>query len=329
MEPTTIDRGAATMIHARQTSRLAVLGVLILVGVTPALGVTLSFDPANATFIGDAQQTVAVMADQIDDLLGATLTITYDPAVVTAADVAPGTLIDDAPCSYFFDVTMDTPGEVRIDVAFFGCTASGTGALVTVTFEGAGGGTSPLVITGTDLRDSENEIIDVAVEDGSITYVPEITSALAFTPDPAYTDETGTVEVCLELTDVADFLGMSVEFGFDPMIVVPTAVTAGPALEGFGCDYYLTWVDAGEIVDSVQIDTALLGCSGPVDGSLVCITFEGVDPGESPLTWLAVDVRSSDNAPVPVNTTDGTIVYDQAIATETASLSTIKSRFRD
>lgn len=317
------------MIHARQTSRLAVLGVLILIGAGPALGVTLSFDPPTSTFVGDTQQTVAVVVDQIDDLLGATLTITYDPAIVVASDVAPGALIDDAPCSYFFDVTTDTAGEVRVDVAFFGCTAGGTGALVAVTFDGAGGGTSPLVITGTDLRDSQNEIIDVAVEDGSTTYVPEITSALAFTPDPAYTDETGSAQICLELTDVDDFLGMSVEFGFDPMIVAPMAVSAGPALEGFGCDYYLTWVNAGEFVDSVQIDTALLGCSGPVNGSLVCVSFEGIDPGESPLTWLAVDVRDSDNAPVPVITAEGAIIYDQAIVTENTSLSTIKSRFRD
>lgn len=308
---------------------VAGFGLTFLLLTLPASAAHLSFDPPAAEFAGPSTRTVQVVVDQIDDLLGASLTIVYDPAVVSPSDVVAGEVIAGASCSYFLDTDTATPGQIRMDVAFFGCTATGSGSMVAVTFTGVAAGTSPLELAAVDLRDSLNEPIAFSTEPGSLTYLPEISANLAFDPETLFLDQTGQGQVCLTLAEVADFLGMSVSIGFDPAVIAPVAVTAGPALVAFGCDYYLDWVNADDFTDSIQIDLALLGCHGPADGAMVCLSLEGVAMGESPLTWLAVDIRDSDNLPVLVDTTPGTVVFDDAIATIPTSLSTIKARFRD
>ncbi len=96
-----------------------------------------------------------------------------------------------------------------------------------------------------------------------------------------------------------------------------------------GCNYFLDWLNSGDFVDSVEIDTALLGCSAAMDGPLICITFQGVEFGDSPLTWLEVDVRDSDNEIVLINTFDGMVMYSPAVANLPTSLGGLKAIYRN
>jgi hypothetical protein len=309
---------------------LVLTATVLLALVAPALGVNLGFDPPQATFVGSQNQTVWLTVDGIEDLLGLGLSLTYDPTVVDPTGVVAGPLFDEAPCSSFLDWSIEdgAPGTLVVDLALLGCTVAGPGGLLGVTFEGVASGTTALVVGGT-LRDSLGEPIPFEAENGQLTYQAEITSQLGFAPDPAFIDASGNATVCLTLTDVPDFLGMSVSFAFDPLVVFPESVVAGPELESAGCAYFLDWIDEDETTDTVSIDAALLGCSAAIDGPIVCITFTGIDLGQSPLTWLDVDVRASDNEQVPVEAVDGSLVYDEIISTEGTSFSELKARFID
>ena len=66
-----------------------------------------------------------------------------------------------------------------------------------------------------------------------------------------------------------------------------------------------------------------------MDGPLICITFQGVEFGDSPLNWLEVDVRDSDNEIVLINTFDGMVMYSPAVAKLPTSLGGLKAIYRN
>jgi len=294
-----------------------------------ALGTTVSFVPDAAVFGGDTEQTVEVVVDGVEDLLGFSFAVGYDPDVVTPVAVAPGSLLQDAPCTFFFQggPAEDDPTVILADGAMLGCTLSDGGSLVTLTFAGAGAGTSPLTLLVADLRNGQNEPIAVETTDGALTYVPEVTAMLTFAPEMVYFDEDGTGEVCLTLAGVPEFRGMSVVFGFDPAVIAPVSVAAGEILEGAACPYFLDWINQDGWTDTMAVDAALLGCDVAADGTVICVTFQGVGYGESPLPWLEVEVRDGNNDPVLVEAIDGSILYDPAVAVEPTNLSEVKANF--
>jgi hypothetical protein len=313
------------------TKWMGILVPVLLVMAGTAWGTTLSFNPENSYFSGDEQYTVSVMLDSVEDLLGASLVLTYDPAVVAPVAVTSGQFLNDGPCSLFFQWLNagDPAGTIEIDSAMLGCTIDGGGVLMEITFAGVGAGSSQLAVQFADLRDSQNAPIPVLLEEGWVTYVPEITANLTFLPEAVVFEEDGTAEICLNLLGVPDFLGMSVVFGFNPAVIVPVAVEGGPALQNAGCPYFLDWLNSGDYVNTMELDMALLGCSEAVDGAVVCVTFQGVESGESPLTWLAVDVRNSGNGIVPVNTVDGVVLYNSAVSTTPTTFDGLKSVYRN
>ena len=289
----------------------------------------LSFDPPAASFGGADQQTVAVVATQTPDLLGFSLVVAYDPAVLELVAVTAGDLVVGAACSHFLDWELvgGVPGQLRVDLAMFGCTTTGDGSLVQLVFAGVGAGTSPLTMVSGELRDATNQSVPFSAEDGVVTYLPQPGEA-AFAPDPAAIGSDGTAEVCVELAGIGPIQGASLEFSFDPAVVVPTAVTPGSLLVNAPCSYFMNWLNEDGFSDMVAIDVALLGCLAAGEGPIVCITFEGVAEGTSPLAWLDLDVRDGNNAPVPVTAVDGTIYFDPTVAAEAVSWSAVKKLYR-
>jgi hypothetical protein len=306
----------------------AALGFLLLAGAATAT--TLEFSAPENWFMGADEWTVDVVVDQVDDLLGASLIIGFDPAVITPVGVGLGDLITDAGCNPFFDWVNDDDfvDTIELDTALFGCTASGGGTLVTVTFVGVASGTSALTLASADLRDSVNEPIAVETVPGSVTYLTQANATFTFQPGSVLFDEDGTTEICLYLNGVDDFLGASVSFGFNPDVIMPTGVTPGAGLLDAGCAFFLDWVNMDGFTDVMVIDTALLGCHGPFDGPLVCVALQGINYGESPLNWLQVQLRDSNNDPVPVNLVDGVVLYNAAVSTTPVNLDALKAIYR-
>lgn len=307
---------------------LAAMGFLAVLA-TSAAAVTLTFDPETATFTGDAQQTLEVMIDDAGGLLGASLAIAYDPAVVQIVGVTPGDVVVGASCSHFIDWELDEDqaGVVVVDLAMFGCVMEGAGSLFGFTFAGVGAGTSAVTIASGELRDEFNEPVEFTSGSATLVYGVE-TGLVEFTPTPAYVGEEGTAEVCVMLSEVAVFQGVSFEFGFDPDVAVPTAMMPGALLTDSGCGFFLDWLNEDGFVDTVAVDLALLGCQAVGDGVLVCITFTGVAEGESPLTWIHADVRDGENMSVPIESVPGALYYDPAVATQGTSWSAVKALYR-
>ena len=106
------------------------------------------------------------------------------------------------------------------------------------------------------------------------------------------------------------------------------AVFAGEDLDDVGCSYFLDWINSENVVDTVEIDLALLGCSAEVDGSLICLSFQGVEFGESPLTWLDVIVRDSENNGILVNWHNGMVLYNSAVDVVPVNFGELKSIYR-
>lgn len=315
--------------NMRTTALISVLVVACLLG-GQAAGTTISISPAEGVFVGPDQFVAKVMVDELSDMLGCSLTLGFDPEVVNPVSVGVGNVLEDAPCSLFFQWvnSADFVDTIELDVATLGCTANGAGILFQVVFEGVETGITPLEILSSELRDSNNLPIEHEVVPGLVSYWSEITTNISFQPEMVLFDEDGTGEICLYLEDVMDFLGMSVEFSFDPSVISPVSIEAGQALQELDCSFFLEWTNSGEFTNTVAIDTALLGCSGPLEGAVVCVTFQGVEYGESPLTWLEVDLRDSNNQPVLINTLDGAILYNSAVETVPTTMGNLKSIYR-
>lgn len=304
------------------------MAVLLLAG--SATATTLSFTPDNPLFIGPELQTVQVSVDDVTDLLAASFVVGFDPAVVIPVAVSSGELIDDGPCPYFFQ-WMNPDGftdTIEVDAAMLGCTTAGGGALLNITFAGVETGTSALTLIDVDFRDGQNNQMDVTLEVGAVSYLAEIAANISFQPESVVFDQEGTGEICLAVDGVEDFLGMTVEFTFDPAVITPVSIAAGSALQDAGCPFFLDWVNSGDFLNSMQLDMALLGCTVPIDGPLVCVTLQGVGLGESPLTWLNVEVRDGNNENVLINTFDGMVVYDPAVGNTPVTLDALKSIYK-
>ena len=307
---------------------LAIIGFLVLCASSVA-AVTLNFAPEAATFVGEEQQTLEVLIDTADGLLGASLTVAYDPTVVDLLGVTPGDVVVGASCSHFIDWEEDEAqaGMVVVDLAMFGCVMEGAGSLVNLTFAGVGPGTSSVTIADGELRDEFNEPVAFTAGGATLTYGLQ-TGVIEFTPTPAYIGEEGTAEVCLQLSDVVQFQGVSLEFGFDPDVAVPTTVMPGSLLTEAGCSFYLEWLNEGEALDTAAVDMALLGCQNTGDGELICLTFTGVAEGESPLTWVHLDIRDGENVSVPVEPVPGALYFDPAVPTRATSWTAVKALYR-
>lgn len=303
--------------------------VAILVTAGSAAATTLSFTPDNPMFSGPDLQTIQVVVDEVDDLLAASFVVGFDPAVVTPVAVTPGDLISDGGCAYFLDWLNndDFIDTIEVDAAMLGCTTAGGGVLLNITFAGVGSGTSALNLIEVDFRDGVNGPIPTILEEGAVTYLTEISANLNFRPEFVLFEEDGTTEICLNLEGVEDFLSMTVEFSFDPAVISPLSISAGTALQNAGCLYYLDWLNFGNFLNTMELDLALLGCTATMDGPTICVIFQGIGFGESPLTWLNVELRDSNNQSIPINTFDGVVMYNSAVDNTPITLDGLKSLY--
>jgi len=291
---------------------------------------TVQVQPTHAIFVGTDQQTVDFVVADAPDLLGVSLTIQFDPAVVTPVSAYPGEVLNQATCPAFFSWVNDDDfvDTIVLDMALLGCTENAAGALFSIDFEGVASGTTDLAMIDLQLRDGSNDPIPVEGINGSLTYYEGVLANLRFQPENVLFEEDGTCEICLNLENVDDFLGMSVNFQFDPTILLPVSVEAGPALSAAGCPFYLDWLNQGSVDGTVGVDVALLGCHVPMDGDVICITFQGQSYGTTSLDWLNVQVRDGENNPVPVNLFGGEVLYDPVVWVEPVEMGDLKARYR-
>ncbi|MGD9974223.1 MAG: DUF1566 domain-containing protein [Desulfatirhabdiaceae bacterium] len=107
---------------------------------------------------------IPVTLSNVQGLVAADVTITYDPTVLTIRDAQRGDMISE----WYFDANLSTPGTVRLAMGSPGASVSSSGTLALVDFDVIGGlgETTPLTFTDVKLNDGA---IDVDLDHGLFT----------------------------------------------------------------------------------------------------------------------------------------------------------------
>ena len=139
--------------------------------------------------------------------------------------------------------------------------------------------------------------------------------------------DTLTVDVTVD-AGATDLRGFTFVFEFDPLVVIPVSVVAGPLETGAPCPRFFTWQNETAVGDSIFADGATLGCSVSGPGAFVRMRFVGVQQGLSPLRCRRGEFRDSQNQPIPHTCESGTILYLGPTPATPASWGVVKSLYR-
>lgn len=158
--------------------------------------------------------------------------------------------------------------------------------------------------------------------------VPVSGADVTFDPNPAFVCDTLTVDVNIDAS-VTDLRGFTFVFEFDPTVVAPIAVVAGPLETGAPCPSFFTWVNSAAIGDSIYVDGATLGCSVAGPGSIVRMTFVTVThAASSALTCRSGSMRDALNQPIPYVCHPGIVETCPGIGVERQQWQTVKYLYR-
>jgi len=168
----------------RRSTVLGGLLAAILVWVAPVQGqesAQLTFTPDGGSFDCGEVIEISVMIDaSVVDLRGFTLTLEFDPTVITPLEVTAGSLLSGASCPHFFQwVNATAVGDsITADGAGLGCSVAGPGEIVRVVFEGVEEGNSHLRCRSdvVHLRNGDNEEIPHECAEVTIQYLCPIAS---------------------------------------------------------------------------------------------------------------------------------------------------------
>ena len=131
--------------------------------VTPPEGTAgvLYLEPADLTITPSQDFTVELKAASITDLKGYSVTLSYDPALLSLQEVTEGSFFSSKGKAFFYKKIEDTKGTVLIDCAILGpdLSVSGEGTLATLSFTSLKAGSTSLTFKFTKTRDTLNKEI--------------------------------------------------------------------------------------------------------------------------------------------------------------------------
>jgi len=108
--------------------------------------------PTSELQLGGQPYTVPVSVTGVSDLAAVTLTIMYDPKIIKATSVSPGTFMQQGAVTPTFQPKIDeVNGRIDIAISRSGSApgAAGTGLLAGLVFQGIAPGQSKITVTGT------------------------------------------------------------------------------------------------------------------------------------------------------------------------------------
>ena len=159
--------------------------VLLLVFCAVASARTITIEPAsNTTSVGGALN-FAVQVTGVSDLYAYQFDLSFGPAVLSIMNVTEGGLLPSGGSTVFFPGAINnvsgtltlTAGSLQGPVPG----VSGRGTLAMILFTGVGLGASPITLSNVVLLDSAGrDIAGTAIQNGSVSVVPEPTSMVLF-----------------------------------------------------------------------------------------------------------------------------------------------------
>jgi LysM repeat protein len=209
---------SAVTKHVGAVSLLMVLALVLVTGVIAAPaqqnGVNVKIQPDSQTIqVGDTT-TVDVQVENVSNLFGVDLQLSFDPSIVQVVDsnplvpgvqIEPGSFLDISGGNGFVvDNSVDnTAGTITYAATLLAPAApvSGSGPLVRITFEGVAEGESSVMLTSVLLSDDKAQPIEASTADGRIIVEGEgvpPTKPPTEVPGEGNVVVSGTVQSCLD-----------------------------------------------------------------------------------------------------------------------------------
>jgi len=122
----------------------------------------LSLEPANLTLTPSQDFIVELKAASITNLKGYSVTLSYDPALLSLQEVTEGAFFSSEGETFFYNDIDGKEGEVLIDCAILGrdLSVSGEGTLATLSFTSLQAGSTSIAFEFTDTRDTYGKAIN-------------------------------------------------------------------------------------------------------------------------------------------------------------------------
>jgi hypothetical protein len=119
----------------------------------------LYLEPANLTITPSQDFTVELKTSSITNLKGYSVTLSYDPTLISLQEVTEGPFFSSKGKTFFYKKVDDTQGTILIDCALLGksLSISGEGTLATLSFTSLKAGSTSLTFKLTKTRDTYNK----------------------------------------------------------------------------------------------------------------------------------------------------------------------------
>jgi LysM repeat protein len=183
---------------------LALVALLCVpMGAVQASGTTTLVSPATTQVVIGNKTTVDIRVENVSDLFGVEVHLTFDPALLEVEDAdggQAGVQISSGPFLNPFFTAQNTvdPATGKIDFSISqgpsDAAASGSGVVATITFKGKAVGTSALSFTSVVLAAPGGVPITSAKQGGSVTVAPDVTATPTPTSTPQPTSTPGPTQ---------------------------------------------------------------------------------------------------------------------------------------
>ena len=131
--------------------------------VTPPAGTAgvLYLEPTNLSLTPSQDFTVELKVTSITNLKGYSVTLSYDPTLISLQEVTEGPFLSTKGKTFFYKMVDDTQGTILIDCALLGTdlSISGEGTLATLSFTSLKAGSTSIEFSLTKTRDALNKEI--------------------------------------------------------------------------------------------------------------------------------------------------------------------------
>ena len=130
----------------------------------------LYLEPANLTITPSKNFTVELKTASIVNLKGYSVTLSYDPVLLSLQEVREGPFFSSEGETFFYNHIDGKEGKVLIDCAILGrdLSVSGGGTLATLSFTSLKAGSTSITFKLTDTRDTYNKPIVATKRDAII-----------------------------------------------------------------------------------------------------------------------------------------------------------------
>ena len=335
-------------VRLRQVAMLtAALGGLLFVAAASAgQSTVVRPNPLLASAAVGESVVVTLYVQDVQNLYGADIGLSFDPAVLEVVDANPSVAgMQIQPLDTFLkpDFVVTAKACNVVDPADPDCAvagrvryvatqvnpslpASGSGPLAAVTFKRLQVGDTPLIMDRAGLADRDGNAISTATQNGRVA-MPAGQSTVV-RPNPLLSSAAvgESVVVTLYVQDVQNLYGADIGLSFDPAVL--EVVDANPSVAGVQIQPLDTFLKpdfvikakACNVVDPADPDCAVAGRvryvatqvnpSLPASGSgpLAAVTFKRLQVGDTPLIMDRAGLADRDGNAISAATQNGRVV---------------------